>query len=413
MHFSFPHATMHLTEHPLFQTGAVHSVGAQRFIPSKEKEAESTMQNEEYSYNMLVKKRLIDWQDKFKKENKATLNYTAIAEAMETHFNIQTSTQKVAAMFNSQSNREIKLQELVALATLFNIPLWDICEYPNNPNSGINTASLIKGNKTNNGPIRELNNPYYFTSEGQYYYCYYFRPKHFQNRIRPIDDTPIEEARMSISLKDGHTIVKLEEMKSNTTFFGDPMPSFVLTGKLYHFENTDMAYSFINDDTGRRAMALMFTFLNLSADIRYYMTVGMMTFSLNQTHEPLFQKMAVFRVRQNYQEDQTAEVLRGILSLNSSPLIIDEKTLEKLKEDEGMRKFLSEGQSPDRYYLFNEAILRDSFLISDDHERMLMLLQLRKNSLYPAHEVVSEPDTFTDFIKQYQLDQLEKHLPEG
>lgn len=173
-----------------------------------------------------------------------------------------------------------------------------------------------------------MHNPFYFTDDGQYYYCYYFRPKHFQNRIKPVNDLKIEEARMSISLKDGHTIVKLEELKSSTTFDGDPMPSFILTGRLDHFENTDMAYSFITDDSGQRAMALMFTFLNLSADIRYYMTVGMMTFSQNQTHEPLFQKMAVFRVRQNYQENKTSEVIRGILSLNSSPLIIDEKTLQ-------------------------------------------------------------------------------------
>lgn len=367
------------------------------------------MGSKESTYNKSVRKRLIEWQERFEKDNNVKLNYTAIANAMETHFNIQTSTQKVAAIFNNQSEREIKLQELVALATLFDIPLWDICHYDNNPHSGINTASLTRQNKSISGQIHELHNPFYFTDDGQYYYCYYFRPKHFQNRIKPIDNLSLEEARMSISLKDGHTIVKLEELKSSTTFNGDPMPSFILTGRLYHFENTDMAYSFITDDSGRRAMALMFTFLNLSADIRYYMTVGMMTFSQNQTHEPLFQKMAVFRVRQNYQETNTSEILRGILSLNSSPLIIDEKTLQQLETDETMSSLLSEGKSPDRYYLFNEATLRDSFLVPDDYQRMLMLLKLRKNSLYPAHEVVSEPDTFADFIKQYQLIQRQEH----
>ena len=199
----------------------------------------------ESTYNKSVRKRLIEWQERFEKDNNVKLNYTAIANAMETHFNIQTSTQKVAAIFNNQSEREIKLQELVALATLFDIPLWDICHYDNNPHSGINTASLTRQNKSVSGQIHELHNPFYFTDDGQYYYCYYFRPKHFQNRIKPIDNLSLEEARMSISLKDGHTIVKLEELKSSTTFNGDPMPSFILTGRLYHFENTDMAYSFI------------------------------------------------------------------------------------------------------------------------------------------------------------------------
>lgn len=358
-------------------------------------------------YNMHVKEKLIEWRKRFESDNNVTLNFTAIANALEDRFEITTSTQKVAAMFNKQSSREIKLQELVALATIFDIPLWDLCQYPNNPNSGIDLYSLTKQKNSSSGPIHELRNNYYFTEEGQYYYCYYFRPKHFQNHIKPIEDSVIEEARMSIFLKNGHTVVKLEEMKSSSTFYGDPMPSFVLTGNLLHFENPNMAYSFIVDSTGRRAMALMFTYLNLSADIRYYMTVGMMTFSVNQTHEPLFQKMAVFRVRQNYKEEKTAEILRGILSLNSSPLIIDEDTKKKLEEDVVMAKLLSEGRSPEKYYVYNEATLRDSFLIPDDYQRMLLLLQLRKSSLYPAHEIVSEPDTFADFIKHYQLYQLQ------
>lgn len=81
------------------------------------------MGNKESAYNESVRKRLMDWQKRFESDNHVRLNYTAIADAMETHFNIQTSTQKVAAMFNNQSKREIKLQELVALATLFDMPL--------------------------------------------------------------------------------------------------------------------------------------------------------------------------------------------------------------------------------------------------------------------------------------------------
>lgn len=366
------------------------------------------MSNDTFNYNMFVKHNLIKWRDAFETTNHVTLNYTAIANALQTHFNISTSTQKVAAMFNSQSPREIKLQELVAIAQIFDIPLWDLCQYPNNPDSGINTYSLTKQTKDSNGSVHELRNHSYFTEEGQYYYCYYFKPKDFQNRIKPVENLPIEEARMSISLKDGHTMVTLEEMKSGTTFYGDPMPSFLLTGPLYQYENQNMAYSFIADKTGNRVMALMFTFLNLSADIRYYMTVGMMTFSQNQTHEPLFQKMAVFRVQQNYQDEKNAEVLRGILALNSSPLLLDEDTIARLEEDDVMRKLLSEGKSPKRYYAYNEAVLRDSFTLPDSKERTRILLQLRKNSFYPAQEVVSETDAFTDFIKHYQVSQLHK-----
>jgi hypothetical protein len=37
---------------------------------------------------------------------------------------------------------------------------------------------------------------------------------------------------------------------------------------------------------------------------------------------------------------------------------------------------------------------------------MQKLLKLRRNSLYPAHEIVADPDYFADFIKHYQQSQL-------
>jgi hypothetical protein len=38
---------------------------------------------------------------------------------------------------------------------------------------------------------------------------------------------------------------------------------------------------------------------------------------------------------------------------------------------------------------------------------MKKLLKIRSSSLYPAHEIVSEPDYFADFIKHYQQAQLQ------
>ena len=363
------------------------------------------MEKATFSYNMYVKEKLIAWRNRYEAEHHATLNYTSIAKEMENRFQITTSPQKIAAMFDSQSTREIKLQEIVALSQMYDIPLWDLCQYPNIPGSCIEPYEVVS---KENHAVHELHNHYYFTNEGHYYYCYYFKPKHFQNHLKSVTDSTIEEARMSVSMKNGHTEVRLEEMKSAKTFYGEPMPSFVLTGNLYHFENTNMAYSFISDQSGRRAMALMFSYLNLSADIRYYLTAGMMTFSLNQTHCPLFQKMAVFRVRQDLQDAENTEILRGILSLNSCPMILDEETIQQLKEDDTMRQLLSEGEILQNCRMFNENAIRDSFAVPDDYERMERLLRLRQRSLNHAHEIVSEPDCFADYIKQFQLRQIQK-----
>lgn len=362
---------------------------------------------EDMSYNARVKHRLIVWRDAFEKANcDAKLNYSAIAERMERDFGISTSPQKISAMFDRQSSREVKLQELAALCQIFNIPMQDICAYPGAPGSDMDVSALISRKNGKHDAVRHLSNLFY---QGRYY-CYYFRKKHYQDKLKPVEESDLSEAVMDIRIENGSTTVTLTENKVTTNFFGNQVAhAFTLTGKLYHFENTDMAYSFLTDTTGRRAMALMFSFLNLSADIRYYMTMGMMTFALNQTHVPLFQKMAVFKVRQDvYNDPAQADLVRGILALNTCPIILDEETMLRLmEEDEDIRKLIGPEKALKKCYSFSETAIRSaSYFIRDDDEKMRLLLKLRKNSLYPAHEIIAEPDYFADFIKHYQQQQL-------
>lgn len=365
------------------------------------------IEENEWNYNAFIKQKLIEWREAFETANcGAKLNYSEIARKMEEDFRISTSPQKISAMFDIQSSREVKLQELAALCQIFNIPLQDICEYPNAATSDLELSRLVTRKNSKRFIIKHLSNPYY---AGQYY-CYYFRPKHFQDKLKPVEESDIEEAILEISIENGQTTVTFKEMKTSKTFFRDQtLPSFTLTGKLYHFDNTDMAYSFITDPTGRRAMALMFTFINISADIRYYMTVAMMTFSANQTHVPLFQKMAAFRVRQDiHNNPEVSDVIRGILALNTCPIILDEETLALLAaEDEDIKKLISLDKALKKCYIFSEAAIRsDSFFIQDEDIKMQKILKLRRNSLFPAHEIVSEPDYFADFIKHYQQNQI-------
>ena len=364
------------------------------------------MSNSKTNYNKLVKERLSTWRTEFEQTNSVLLNNSAIAKEMYNRFGISTSPAKIGEMFNLQSNREVKLSELIALAQLFDIPLWDICEHPNTFSTTIDVSTLVKGNHSKHSNISQLNNHYYTGK----YYCYYFKPKHFENHLKPVEESNIEECELTIEIKNGHTTVVLNEMKSDTTFYGEPMPSFTLTGNLYRFRNTEIAYSFIKDETGRRAIALMFTYLNLSADIRYYITAGMMTFSLNQTHEPLFQKMAIFRVRQKYKNPKTEKILRGILALNSGPIILDNEAICKLiNEDPTLKQVLSPQNALKKCYVYLEsAIKSNSFFILNENERIEKLLDIKRNSLYPAHEIISETDSFTDFIKDFQCQQLNK-----
>lgn len=367
-------------------------------------------EKENYDYNALVKKRLFKWRREFEQAlGEQTLNYSGIADMMYQKFHIKTSPSKIRAMLDGEPHREVKLSELVALAQLFNIPLWSICEFPEstkeNDDSGVDFSRLIKGGKHKDSAIHQLTNHYYNSD----YYCYYFDTHPKEHLVRPVKNDKIEEAKMTIDIKEGRTIVTLEKTPSNTTFCGDPVPPFKLTGELNLLENPSMAYSFITGKDGHRAMALMFRYFNLSYDIRYYIPVGMLTFSIDEIHEPLFQKMAVFRVRQDYNNPKTADMLRGILSLNSAPLVIDNDTLTELRKDKRMERILSPDKAIFNHCsVFLESSIRsNSYFIPDENERMQLLLQIRSNSLYPSHEIISEPKYFNRFIKHHQMNQPE------
>lgn len=365
---------------------------------------------EEWNYHTTIKKRLNDWRAKFEKANcDVKLNYAAIAKKMEEDFHIATSPQKISAMFDILSKREVKLPELAALCQIFNIPMQDICAYPNAVTSDLDISRLISRKNSRNNSIKQLNNVFY---EGRYY-CYYFNTKHYSDKLKPAEESAIEEAMMDISIKNGETIVTLKEMKAIKTFYGDnTISSFTLTGKLYYFENPNMAYSFVCDSTGRRAMALMFTFINISDDIRYCIEVGMMTFSENQTSLPLFQKMAVFRIRQDVHNNQeVSDTVRGILALSTSPIIIDEETITKLiAEEESFKNLISPSKALKKCYVFSESAVRsDLFFIRDEDLKTQLLLKLRKNSLAAAHEIVANSESFAEFVKHFQQKQMFDH----
>lgn len=362
---------------------------------------------EEWNYNTTIKKRLIAWRKEYEKENcDAKLNYAAIAQKMEEDFHIRTSPQKISAMFDPISKREVKLPELAALCQIFNIPMQDICAYPNVVTSDLDRTRLTSRKNSKNDSIKQLDNVFY---EGRYY-CYYFNTKHYLDKLKPVEESDIEEAMMDISIKTGETIVTLKENRMTKTFYGDNIvPSFTLTGKLYHLENPNVAYSFLSDPSGRRVMALMFTFINVSADVRYYIEMAMMTFSANQIHLPLFQKMAVFRVKQDiHQNQEISDTIRGILALNTSPIIIDEETLMRLmEENDYLKKVITPSKALKKCYVFSEAAIRsDLFFIQNEDLKTQLLLMLRKNSLAAAHEIISNHESFVAFIKHFQQNQM-------
>ena len=382
---------------------------------SSNKKKSSVTQNihdPNYSYTRLVKKRLIEWKKSFEDQlGGIELNYAGIARTLEQQFGIYVSAALIGKMFVQDDDREVRLDVLTALAQLFDIPIWEICQHPSSQPSGISVGNLVKWKNKGMRDRQPITNKFY---EGDYY-CYYFYPNHADDSIRPVEELPLREATLSIRIDNGRTRLAFRQTKSEKGFYGNPLETYVLTGDLYRFEQNNIAYGFISNEDGRRLMALMFSYLELATDIRYYMTMGMLTLSLNQTHVPIFQKMAVFRERQNIRDAEQAAVLRGILALNSSPIILDSETCRKLIEEDPI---LEDSISPDKAILkdcmlFSEAAIRSSlFTVSDKYDKTNLLLKVRRNSLLPAHEAIAEEDHFSRFIREYQVRQMQRSKEE-
>lgn len=357
--------------------------------------------NDYLNYNSLIKQRLSDWRNDLNKHGKDIV-YSILAEQMMSVYKIKTSAQKIAEMFDTTSNREIKLPEIVALSHMLNIPLGVLCDLPNAPSIGLETPWIKE--KTKSTGIHQLFNEFY---DGEYY-GYYFLPRHIDrldlNGKNPVEAMPIEEVRIRIAEENGDSYVILEELTTKMDFYKKKeLDKFILKGKLYLVERKNMAYSFISDNEGRRTVALMFEFKDHSKDILFYHTAAMMTISLNETPAPLFQKIAMFRIRQDLSNSDNETVVRGILSLNTSPIMIEDSVFEELQKDERLAKLVpSETRT---YHLFSERALRDSNY-NWSKENMEVILKLRKNSVLPAHEIVSEPEYFRNFIKEYQQSQF-------
>ena len=369
------------------------------------------------SYNMRIKKRLARWLEQFQ-NNGFEINFSKLCSNMYQLYNLETSEQKLRKMFDTMTpDREIKLAELVALSHMLDIPLPSLCEFPNTPSVLLDRPWIYEKRKSNKVTgISKLINHWY---QGEYF-AYYFKPKHYDRLSlggnTPISGSNIEQARIEICIENGEPYVILEQKTTNRDFYNQKdLDKFILKGKLYLLESSKIAYCFMMDPAAKRAIALMFEFKDFSKDILFFCTAAMLTISLNEIHSPLFQKIAMFRIKQDLDNPRDCEIIRGILALNTGPIMIDATDFDFVKEhseDTFLREKLTDLYSKREekmYYVFSEPGIRDSVQNWTSEESVEILLKLREMSTFQAHEIVTETEYFRTFIKSYQ--QKHKNFP--
>ena len=148
-------------------------------------------------------------------------------------------------------------------------------------------------------------------------------------------------------------------------------------------------------------------------DILYYTTIGMMCFTLNEIHQPLFQKMALFRVEQNLSDPVCEDVIRGILALDTDPILIEQEVFDAAIEHdpyfgEKLGLLRENAQLTKPCYQFSEQTIRQSSYPWTLEESSKVILKLKEMSTSPAHEVIHDQEYFRTFIKHYQQKQLEQ-----
>lgn len=370
---------------------------------------ETTIDPYEDDYNEKVKEALYEWKMKVE-EDCYRLNFESLSEKLEGN-GIYISAQLLRRMFNPDSDYKVPLKELVAVTQILGIPLNIVCKPFALSNINLETSGILKRRKTK----KEEGIEYFFDLfyDGEFY-AYYFKKKHLDsislNGKTPVEGMEIEEVRIRIKNTDNCTILELEELTPHLDFYNKKeLSRFVLEGQLYTIRSK-MAYSFIKDPEARRTMTIMFNYKSYSKDIMFYRTAAMLTISTNEKQTPLFQKMAIFKERQDLKNPEECDVIRGILALNSNPIMIEEDVFNEMcKNDKILERIKDIQKSKSKsYYTFYESDLRNLQIPCQSEERMKTILKLRQHSCFSAHEIVSEPEYFGEFIKNYQQDQLEK-----
>lgn len=355
--------------------------------------------------NTIVKKRLAEWKYHLDQGGAYSLNWSRMVDAMSLKYNINTTDKTLRSIFDLEEKARVSMEIIVALSELINYPLAMLCAIPGDADIDTDPDWLRNLKPVEKTGIINLQDDFY---RGKYS-GYFFEPKHYDrtelNRKNPVHGSKLKKVDMEIKDENGETVVVMKETDSQMNFFEtDFLPNFEWKGRLNLLENVGIAYSFLLDANGRRAAFLMFEYQKYHKDILYYRTAAMMTFSLNEKHLPLFQKIVMLRVEQDISVQYKEDIIRGLLSLNSSnPILIEKEYFDKEVEniEYSLKDIKKDVLKEKAFYVFSESDIRENESFNWDNEETIKnILKLREMSIYPAHEIVYEPEYLRTFIRK-------------
>ncbi len=355
------------------------------------------------AYYKLIKDRLSEYERTLAAQG-YQLIYSQLAANMCTQYNIETSDQKIRAMFSASgsSDREIPLAEMVALCHMLHIPIYDICGFPEAPSAEIDPPWLKRINPNDNSGINQLYDEFYLGK----YYCYYFSRDYLDNTQlagkSQAEMANIRAAELTIEHEDCVTTAYYREQFEDSDFYKKTaLEQLELKGRVYLLERPKQIYTLLMDSQGKLLFSLLFDYRIYSKDILYYRTAAMTTFSeYPHPQQPLFQKMALFRVKQDLTNPETEKMIRGILTLNSNNILVEKSKFNQMILDNPELSKLN--HTLENYYSFNETDILNQKLPWSYNEKINAILQLRQVSTSPAQEIISDDKNFSQYTKAVQ-----------
>lgn len=347
------------------------------------------------SYHKSIKQKLYDWMVELETACNMKLDFKRLADRMM-EYGIETTDQKLRMMFNTAEPRKIQLAEMMALCEILHLSVYEFCALPALPET---ESDLLQEpapwfRKTGDTPkasgISSLNAPHYYGD----YHCYFFKPKHMSAMAlggkKGAEGLPLKEAKLQLREEGGVCFATLTD--------GD---GFTMRGRVFLIERSRQVCTRLLDREGMRMINLLFSYRDYSVTPLMYRTAGMLTVSYNDREAPLFQKMAMFRVKQDLGDSTTESLVRGILTLDSQNILVEKERFDALlREDEAFG-----GLNPPvrNYCVFRESDFSGTDLPWSYGERVLRLLKLRQISELSSHEIVDDSEDLAKFLMTMQF----------
>lgn len=349
-----------------------------------------------------IKTKLCDHVDTIREMTGLELNISGLCHALAKK-GFSDSKPTVASYFNPEDPRMVRVDLLWEICTILGINISDVLP----PQKTGHIGDIWKGSNDDIHSFKTRVSPFY---EGEYY-CYYFRPTHLLENVKrnrsETEDQPIRQGVLSLEHIETYTKacfreIELEKDYSKTHV----LPSFELLGSAKYFVNMNQVYISLSEPNGHRNMEIMFPYIHLTKDVLYSQVAAVFNVSGNLHRLPTLQKMALFRKELDLQNEETSNILRGILSLNTNEILVEKEKFEKLvKELPAISEF---PRNRELYYVFNESIIYDSPLSLDYTEKVELLMKLRNISSSPAIYSVSENERYNVFSRNFQYKQDRK-----